>query len=450
MGYRRSKGGVRKLTGVLFFLSLIVLSGFAIYQYFYVPAPEVEGTEAFRSLSIKKSINLKGRNMRSIEISIIQDGNTVVILKDIPEQKDKSYTLHIEPGKLGLNDGQAMTVVKASAGILKEVTYEINTTVDTVPPVLSVVRSPSVVDQGSCGFAVLSADDAESVYIKSGKKTFRAFKASPPAGPKSEPSLELSATHGNESSDNYYVFFPVLLDTPVDRVFYAVAEDLVGNRSIRALSTRVREKDYRASSITLSDDFIKQVIAPLLNTTEIQDPIGAFKQVNEDWRSKYLLTLIEISQNTERNMLWSGRFNQLKNSQVMATYGERRTYFYRGKKISESVHLGYDLASTANALVGAANSGIVVFAGDLGIYGNTVIIDHGLGLMSLYGHLSTILVKKGYQVKKGEIIARTGSTGLAGGDHLHFGILVHGYEVSPLYWWDSHWLKVNIWDQIVP
>jgi len=99
-------------------------------------------------------------------------------------------------------------------------------------------------------------------------------------------------------------------------------------------------------------------------------------------------------------------------------------------------------------MVDAANSGIVRFAGDLGIYGNTVIIDHGLGLMSLYGHLSTILVKEGQAINKGEIIAKTGSTGLAGGDHLHFGILMHGYEVTPLPWWDAHWIKVNVLENL--
>jgi len=135
---------------------------------------------------------------------------------------------------------------------------------------------------------------------------------------------------------------------------------------------------------------------------------------------------------------------QLRNSKVMASYGDRRVYLYKGKPISRSVHLGYDLASVSNAPVEAANSGIVRFAGDLGIYGNAVVIDHGLGLMSLYGHLSEILVKDGQSVKKGELIAKTGSTGLAGGDHLHFGILVQGIEVSPLYWWDSRWIKANV------
>jgi murein DD-endopeptidase MepM/ murein hydrolase activator NlpD len=132
----------------------------------------------------------------------------------------------------------------------------------------------------------------------------------------------------------------------------------------------------------------------------------------------------------------------------MAVYGDERTYLYDDKEISRSVHLGFDLASFSNAPVEAANTGIVRFADDLSIYGNTVIIDHGLGLMSLYGHLSTIVVKEGQAIKKGDIIAKTGATGLAGGDHLHFGILIHGYEVSPLYWWDAKWIKTSVLDRM--
>jgi murein DD-endopeptidase MepM/ murein hydrolase activator NlpD len=190
------------------------------------------------------------------------------------------------------------------------------------------------------------------------------------------------------------------------------------------------------------------VVSPLLNEMNITDPEGSFKKVNEEWRKDSSMKLIEISRKTEPKMMWEGRFLQLKNSKVMAVYGDARTYLYDDKAISRSVHLGYDLASFSNAPVEAANTGIVRFADDLSIYGNTIIIDHGLGLMSLYGHLSVMMVKEGQAIKKGDIIAKTGATGLAGGDHLHFGILIHGYEVSPLYWWDANWIKTSVLDRM--
>ncbi|HEX5607986.1 MAG TPA: M23 family metallopeptidase, partial [Candidatus Binatia bacterium] len=88
--------------------------------------------------------------------------------------------------------------------------------------------------------------------------------------------------------------------------------------------------------------------------------------------------------------------------------------------------------------------GTVAFVGDLGIYGNTVIIDHGLGLFTLYGHLSSIDVKVGDQVKQRQLIGKTGETGLAAGDHLHFGVYLHGLAVLPVEWWDQKWINDNV------
>ncbi len=106
----------------------------------------------------------------------------------------------------------------------------------------------------------------------------------------------------------------------------------------------------------------------------------------------------------------------------MARFGDRRTYMYQNKDVDQQIHLGEDLASLMNSPVPAANNGIVVLAEPVGIYGNTVIIDHGLGVFSGYSHLSQIDVKVGDKVEKGAVVGKTGTTGLAGGDHLHFDV----------------------------
>jgi len=128
----------------------------------------------------------------------------------------------------------------------------------------------------------------------------------------------------------------------------------------------------------------------------------------------------------------------------MARFGDKRDYYYKGKKIDEQVHMGVDLASLANSDVPAANNGRVIFADRLGIYGLTVVLDHGQGLASIYSHLSNIGVQIDQDVTKGEIIGSTGQTGLAGGDHLHFGVMVSGLFVNPIEWWDNHWIQDNI------
>ena len=128
----------------------------------------------------------------------------------------------------------------------------------------------------------------------------------------------------------------------------------------------------------------------------------------------------------------------------MAGFADHRSYLYNDEIIDDQNHMGVDLASFANSPIEAANDGVVIFAQNLGIYGLTVVIDHGQGLASLYGHLSSFSVAQGSVVKKGDVIAYSGRTGLANGDHLHFSILVHGIFVNPLEWWDAHWIKNNI------
>lgn len=441
---------------------IILVIAYAIYKLFLIPEPTVAGTEGFKYLSAEKTVRLQTENLKEIDIYIYQDGKMVPVMSDIPEVSGKIYSLQVKPKDLGLTDGSAVTVIKAKSGILKEARYEIESVVDTVPPTLTVLSSPSFINRGSGGFALLRAKGADSVFIKLVDTTnsvedreFTAFKSLHDADSETEPDqgygdpdASASGSAGKSTSSSYYVFFPAPFDIKGGSVFYAVARDMAGNQSVRALKTRINLIKYKESSITIDDSFINTVVSPLLNETNITDPAGAFRKVNETWREDNQKKIAEISMQSADDILWKGRFLQLKNSKVMATYGDQRTYYYGGKQISDSVHLGYDLASHAFAPVEAANSGIIRFAGNLGIYGNAVIIDHGMGLMSLYGHLSAISVSEDQPVEKGELIGKTGATGLAGGDHLHFGILMHGYEVSPLYWWDSHWIKVNITDVI--
>ncbi len=438
--YKKSSKKRVKRFGLILVLLIIT---YAVYKLFSIPAPVIEGIEAFNFLPVEKTITLKVKNLSSINIFINQGSKKIKLLQDIPETIERTYKLQIKPKDLELTDGSATVIVKARSGIFKTVKYEINSMIDTVPPTLEVLKTPSIIYQGTGGFALLRARDADSVFVKLEGHEFRAFKA--PSEPDSK-----SVSTRERVVPTYFVFFPAPFDIKEGSVFYAVAKDVAGNQNVRALPTRPNIKRYKTSSINIDDSFINMVVSPLLNETNISDPVRAFKKVNGDWRESIVGGLIEIAQETKSKILWKGRFLQLKNSKVMAAYGTRRTYFYKGKPISKSVHLGYDLASVANAPVEAANTGVIRFAGDIGIYGNTVIIDHGLGLMSLYGHLSMIMVKEGQAVKKGEVIAKTGSTGLAGGDHLHFGILIHGHEISPLHWWDPHWIKVNVLDYLKP
>ncbi len=449
------KNGFSRIGLILTLLFLVLIITYILYEVFFIPDPVVRGVEAFNFLPVDKTITLQGENLKSIDISVFQSNKKIVLLKDIQAISEKIYKLQIKPKDLKLTDGSAITTVKAKASIIKKVKYEINSIIDTVPPTLEILKAPSIIYQGSGGFALLMAKGADSVFLKLGDKKFMAFEASSAVDLQYEPSHEpwiepqrAKARSQQRITKKYYVFFPAPFDIKDKSVFYAVAKDQAGNQNVKSLPTSLKTKKFKLSSINIEDSFINSVVSPLLNEINLSEPESAFKKINEELRKDSLERLINITKKTEPKIIWKERFLQLRNSKVMATYGDERTYLYNGKTISKSVHLGYDLASFANAPVEAANTGIARFTGNLGIYGNTIIIDHGLGLMSLYGHLSEIMVTEGQVLKKGEIIAKTGATGFAGGDHLHFGILIHGFEVSPLYWWDSQWIKVNIIDYL--
>jgi murein DD-endopeptidase MepM/ murein hydrolase activator NlpD len=174
------------------------------------------------------------------------------------------------------------------------------------------------------------------------------------------------------------------------------------------------------------------------------DLLAAFLQINGELRRTNADEIIAVARQTSASRLWEGPFVQLGNSQVEASFADHRTYIYKGKDVDNQVHLGFDLAVTAAVPVVAANSGTVRHANWLGIYGNCVIVDHGMGVASLYGHLSSIDVKPNDTVKKGQVLGRSGMTGLAGGDHLHFTVLVQGRPVNPVEWWDQHWVDDRV------
>jgi len=226
------------------------------------------------------------------------------------------------------------------------------------------------------------------------------------------------------------------------------AEDQAGNE--RSISFRYNAKPtkFKHDTIGVGDDFL-QAKMPQFEALypDIKDPVQLYVKVNRDLRKENLAKLQEFSKKTAPRMLWEGTFLRLPNAAPRAGFGDGRTYLYRNQKIDEETHLGVDLASLENALVPAANSGRVIYTGFFGIYGNAVIIDHGWGLQSIYSHLSQISAKEGDEVRRGDVIGNTGATGLAAGDHLHFGMILGGIETQPIEWWDPHWIKDNITDK---
>lgn len=251
-----------------------------------------------------------------------------------------------------------------------------------------------------------------------------------------------------QKDGSYYCFFPFPYGMTAREYKNAVeitATDLAGNVTKSRLNVMAYERTFKNDKLNISDNFLESVEAKLKHLApDAANPMECYLYINNQVRAANVAMLRNLKSDTAAAMLWSGAFLRLPRSAPRAGFADHRYMLYQGKQVGESWHLGFDLASVRNADVPAANSGRIIFTGEEGIYGNLIVIDHGLGLMSLYSHLSEIAVRPGDVVTKGQIIGKTGSTGLAFGDHLHFGILVGGVEVTPLEWIDPKWIRDNI------
>jgi murein DD-endopeptidase MepM/ murein hydrolase activator NlpD len=244
-------------------------------------------------------------------------------------------------------------------------------------------------------------------------------------------------------------FYALLYNQDLNTPMRLYARDEAGNTARADFDFRAFPKPFKRSRIELDDKFLGRVVPAILEgTTEVKpegDLLAKFLVINGELRKKNADKIASMAKQTSPEMLWGGVvFHPFSNNAVESAFADQRTYVYQGKEVDQQTHLGFDLASFVGVPIVAANRGKVLYAEELGIYGNCVIIDHGMGVQSLYGHLSSIGVKAGDMVEKEQTLGRSGMTGLAGGDHLHFTMLVNGHMVNPVEWWDTHWIEDRI------
>jgi murein DD-endopeptidase MepM/ murein hydrolase activator NlpD len=246
----------------------------------------------------------------------------------------------------------------------------------------------------------------------------------------------------------HFALFGVPFDLADPARIRLVAVDDVGNEASVAFIDKFTPRPPGEDTIEVSDAFMGRVVPEILaNSPEIADRGGLVENylaINGELRRRNAATLEELAARSPRRFLWDRPFLPMVNTAITAAFADHRTYVHAGRKIDEQVHLGFDMASVERDAVPASNRGVVVLARYFGIYGNAVVLDHGYGLMSLYGHLSTIGVSPGQTVERGQQLGRSGKTGLAGGDHLHFTMLLHGLPVTPVEWWDAHWIQDRV------
>jgi len=444
MGKKRNTGLILAILSITAVLGLLAWFLITIFES---ENPQVQLGPIPEYLSEKQDIPLvmtdMKRGLRKVRVSLRQEGRDITILdKAFPFQglfnQEGTHRFEtvfpLDPS--GLNQGRADLQVQVwdysrrSGGDGNLTISEHKITVDTIPPAIRAVSRLHYVNRGGSGLVIYQTT---SDAVKSGIFVNDYFFPGFP-GPKG-------------SREGLHVcYFGIPLDVRKSPAIYLWAEDRAGNRSEATFYCRMRKKRFRKAKIRVTDRFLKQILpgfSSYLKDTP-QGNVVRFLKINQDLRQENAQAFHDLRTKTVQDRLWEGTWLRMKNAANMARLGDRRTYYYKGKKIDEQVHMGVDLASLANSDVPASNNGRVIFAGSMGIYGLTVVLDHGQGLASTYSHLSSIAVQMDQEVAKGEIIGLTGQTGLAGGDHLHFGIMVSGLFVNPIEWWDGHWIQDNV------
>jgi murein DD-endopeptidase MepM/ murein hydrolase activator NlpD len=366
------------------------------------------------------------------EIRLVQGpGKPIVVARhEGTGSRRVELTATVEAAGGGVREGGATVEVWAGDDFWRPLRLEDRViatfpiTVDITPPRIEVVSSTPYLHPGGAGLVVFKAADAVRIEARVGAASFPAF----PAG---------AADAGTRIAlfalpYNYEAGTPITL----------AAADEAGNTASRGVPGELLPRKFKHDTIDVKDSFLQAKVPELLPAHPQSAPlIDGFLVINRDQRKQAEEEKRKLAAKSADTFLWDGPFVQPRNTKVSANFAETRTYVYNGKEVDTQVHFGYDLASTKQAPVPAANKGVVAFAGPLTIYGNAIVVDHGLGLMTLYGHLSSIGVKVGDAVEKEQELGRTGTTGLAIGDHLHYEVLVHGISVTPVEWWDAKWIR---------
>ncbi|MDD4456818.1 MAG: M23 family metallopeptidase [Syntrophotalea acetylenica] len=425
---------------IMIILLLVVGTAAGYFMLRDSQAPDLTLTPESGAVSAKKPPVLKiqddGAGLKSLKVSVSQDGKTAELISKTWQGGVSVEEIPLPLDKLPLKNGPLRLTVQVSdsATLANRAERSFELAIDTKPPVISVLTTAHNVYEGGAGLTMFRVnEDVKYAGVKVAERFFPAYR---------------------QDNGVYACLFAwphnVQRGAFTPRV---VVEDPAGNQRTAGIYYNPIARPPHADRINISQAFLDSKMPDFQHYfPDTTDPLQLFLRINRELRAKNVARLNELAAKTADRPLWEGAFLRLPNAAPRADFNDRRDYLFNGQKVDSQTHLGIDLASLAASPIPASNSGTVVLAEDFGIYGQCIIIDHGLGLQSLYSHLSSIDVAVGDQISKGQVIGRTGATGMAGGDHLHFGIVLSGLEINPREWLDGHWIKDNFtgkWDQVM-
>lgn len=443
---RKSRNLLQSLL-LLIFVALLAVAAFGAFTLFEREKPVIFMGEIPEYLGADTTLDLtlsdRKSGLRSIRIAINQENKEQeVLFTEYPRQgyigkagpteiKEKQL---LDLKKLGLKDGPAEIILEvrdySSWGLFQGNMTRVakNITIDTKAPKINLLHATRYLKQGGAGIVIYQITEET---LQHGVQINGNFHPGFAVG------------DGRERTYIAFLALPFEATAIVDPKI--IAEDPAGNKTAIGFSSNYKKANQKRDSITVSDGFLSVKIPEFEeHYPEMKgDMIEKYLYTNRNLRDMNNKKIQDLCKKPESGRLWKGAFQRMPGS-PRAGFADHRTYDYQGKPVDEQVHLGVDIASTQRADIRAAEAGKVIFTGYHGIYGEMVVLDHGQGVFSLYSHLSQINVTVDSLVDQNTVLGLTGTTGMAGGDHLHFSMLINGIFVNPVEWWDPHWIAVTI------
>lgn len=445
----RDKAAAGCFLRILMILAFLVVAAVAAATFYTGAEPKVKVEPGLPGIGRRTPIKVRiedPQRVTKVRVEVVQGSDVKPVQEKTFEPKPAwafgsppPIAMTVDVGRetvKGLRSGDATVRVSAERDGTwlrrpKPAVAEVKLPVRLAPPTLAVLSSFHYAAQGGSEAVVYRVGEgAVRDGVQSGDWWFPGFPM--PGGDKQQ----------------RFALFALPYDVGDASKVRLVAIDEVGNRAEAAFIDKFTPRPMGTDTIQVTDPFMNKVVPEILSqSSEIDDKGGLLQNylaINRDLRKINARTLKELGEKSERRFLWSQPFLPMMNAAITAAFADRRTYIYNGKPVDQQDHLGFDMASIEKDAIRASNRGKVVLARYFGIYGNAVVIDHGYGLQSLYGHLSSIGVREGQMVERGQELGRSGQTGLAGGDHLHFTLLLQGLAVTPVEWWDPHWIQDRV------
>ena len=396
--------------------------------------PSLEVPASFTTIGQATQVPVRvqsAHGVRELTATVSQNGTQYRVWQLLSPTTGKDGTFTFTTGSKStpqLQDGHATLSLDAKSGGVfgGSAHWERQIDVDTKPPTVSADAEQHYLYRGMADMATLNVTGSyASAGVRVGDQTFRAWPM-----PTGKPGL--------------FSLFAFAWNMPLETRPMVYASNAAGNDVTTPLTVVFPKREqpvYTQHQLQVTDQFLQKVIGEL-DPNGSGSPVERFKKINNEMRRANNKTLSDLRFKTADHFLWTQPFMRQEHAAAEATFADVRSYIYQGAKIDEQVHLGYDLAVTQHVGVQASNDGNIVYAAPLGI--NCIVVDHGYGLQTIYGHLSRIDVHPGDTVKRGQVMGLSGMTGMAGGDHIHFAMQLDGVQIDAKEWWDPHWIHDHV------